>query len=226
MTTYPPGKKHTKRKRSTYLQSTVISGMAVLLPAAVTFYILYWIYSFIRNIIRPLTNLITTQLQLQEIVAFLAVMALILMLCFLVGVVVRTAVGRIARNLIESRFLSIAPGYNLIKEIVAQFFGDRPNPFSKACLVRLFDSSNLLTAFVIDAHEGGISTVFIPTGPNPTSGFVLHVPTREIIELDTPVPEVMKSIIACGIGSAPLLQSYNKIINGQQTKVDEPPATA
>jgi uncharacterized membrane protein len=207
----PPAGRPGKKRRSSFLTSTVVSGFVVLLPAMVMGWLFYFVYGFIRPLVQPVANLITSRFQLNDIAAFLLVMAVMLMVMFVVGLAVRTALGRLLGNLLETRFLSIAPGYNIIKEVVKQFSGDRPNPFSNACLVQIFDSHTMVTAFVIDSHENGLSTIFVPTGPNPTSGFVLHVPTRYVHIIPTPVPEVMKSIIACGIGSAPLIADFNKV---------------
>jgi uncharacterized membrane protein len=212
-----------RKRRGSFLTSTVVSGFVVLLPAMVMGWLLYFLYGFISPIVDPLAKLIspwvepaarliTTQFQLERIVSFLTVIASMLVLMFIIGLIVRTAIGRVIGHLLETRFLSIAPGYNIIKEVVKQFSGDRPNPFSKACLVEIFDSKTMVTAFVIDSHDCGISTIFVPTGPNPTSGFVLHVPTARVYAIPTPVPEVMKSIIACGIGSAPLIADFKKVL--------------
>jgi uncharacterized membrane protein len=201
-----------RKRRGSFLTSTVVSGFVVLLPAMVMGWLLYFVYGFIRPLVEPVADLMTTKFQLNVIAAFLLVMAIMLVLMFIIGLIVRTAIGRVIGHLLETRFLSIAPGYNIIKEVVKQFSGDRPNPFSKACLVEIFDSKTMVTAFVIDSHDNGISTIFVPTGPNPTSGFVLHVPTTRVYAIPTPVPEVMKSIIACGIGSAPLIADFNKVL--------------
>ena len=228
----PSPHQSSRKRRTSFLTSTVVSGFVVLLPALVMGWVLWFIYGFISPIVDPLAKLIsplvepaarliTTRFQLERIVSFLTVIASMLVLMFFIGLIVRTAVGQLIGHLVESRFLSIAPGYNIIKEIVKQFSGDRPNPFSKACLVEMFDSRTMVTAFVIDDHPNGLSTIFVPTGPNPTSGFVFHIPTDRVFPIPTPVPEVMKSIIACGIGSAPLILDFQKIIESRRKPAEE-----
>ena len=61
------------------------------------------------------------------------------------------------------------------------------------------------TAFITDEHEDGSYTVFIPTGPNPTSGGILHVAAEYVELLDVTVDEALRSIIACGSGSKQIL---------------------
>ena len=56
-----------------------------------------------------------------------------------------------------------------------------------------------------DRHEDGSFTVFVPTGPNPTSGNIFHMPASYVSLVDHPVESTMRSIISCGAGSAELV---------------------
>ena len=51
-----------------------------------------------------------------------------------------------------------------------------------------------------------MSTVFVPTGPNPTSGFIYHLPNKYIHKVDVRVEDAMRSVISCGTGSSALIQ--------------------
>ncbi len=66
---------------------------------------------------------------------------------------------------------------------------------------------NSVTALVTARHEDGRLTVFVPTGPNPTSGFVYHV-AEDLVETfpDVRVDQMMKTVVACGAGSAQLFR--------------------
>ena len=59
-----------------------------------------------------------------------------------------------------------------------------------------------VTALVTSRHPNGQLTVFVPTGPNPTSGFIYHV-SAELVELrpDIGVDQLMKTVLSCGAGS-------------------------
>ena len=54
-----------------------------------------------------------------------------------------------------------------------------------------------------------MSTVFVPTGPNPTSGFIYHLPNEYIHKVDVKVEDAMRSVISCGTGSSALIQKMN-----------------
>jgi uncharacterized membrane protein len=59
-----------------------------------------------------------------------------------------------------------------------------------------------MTGFITDEIQDNYYTVFVPTGPNPTNGFIFHVPPERIEFLDVKTEEAMRSIIAVGSGSS------------------------
>ena len=67
-----------------------------------------------------------------------------------------------------------------------------------------------MTAFVTDEHESGWKTVFIPTGPNPTTGYIVHLRARDVFPIQVRVEDAIRSVISCGAGSAPLIDAHLK----------------
>jgi uncharacterized membrane protein len=65
-----------------------------------------------------------------------------------------------------------------------------------------------MTGFITDEHANDFYTVFVPTGPNPTNGFIFHVKAHQITEIDVSVEEAMKAIISVGAGSKNIVESY------------------
>ena len=110
--------------------------------------------------------------------------------------------------LLEAKVLLKAPGYSLIKETVAQFVGNKKSPFSSVALAQLYGNETMASAFITDAHDDGSFTVFVPTGPNPTSGNIYHLPGKYVHPVDIPVEDAMRSIISCGAGSAALIKQH------------------
>jgi uncharacterized membrane protein len=190
-----------------FLKTSVIGGLVVILPVAIFLFILKWIYGFITKIIGPLTSLVMAQSPLHKIVADILVIAVIVALCFFAGVFVRTKLGKLIYESVENRILKRAPGYKLIKETVAQFLGRKKTPFSKVALAQIFGNDTLVSAFVTDERDDGSYTVFVPSGPNPTSGNIYHLRGECVHPVDVPVEEAMRSIIGCGAGSASLIKA-------------------
>ena len=197
-------------KLKKFLITTLIGGLLVILPVAILAALFNWIFKSATNIIQPLTNIILAKSDVKEFLADVIAVFVILACCFLIGLFVRTRFGKFFHNFIEDRVLKIAPGYNLIKETILQILGNKNSPFSKVALVQLFGNETLATAFVTDEHNDGSFTVFIPTGPNPTSGNIYHLKTQYVHPVDIPVEEAMRSIISCGAGSSELIEAYQK----------------
>jgi len=198
----------------TFIKTSLLGGLAVILPAALLFLIFRWLFNWATDIIQPLTDIVLARGQFQEFVADAVVMALILLFCFGVGVAVKTKIGRYIHENLESRILQIAPGYPTMKSVVMQFIGKKKSPFSSVALVRPFENDTLMTAFITDTHENNRFTVFVPTGPNPTTGFIFHLSQEFVHPVNIPVEEAIRSVISCGAGSTNLIHLFaNKIEN-------------
>lgn len=191
-----------------FIKTSILGGLAVILPAIFLILIFRWLFNWITDIIQPFTNLMIAKGQFQEIVADVLVITIILAVCFLVGVVIKTKVGQFIQNNLENRILQLAPGYPTIKSVVMQFIGKKKSPFSSVALVQVFGNETLMTAFITDTHENGRYTVFVPTGPNPTSGLIFHLQKKYVHPVNVSVEETMRSVIGCGAGSTNLLDAF------------------
>lgn len=199
-----------------FLKSTLVGGLLVILPVAILLFVFNWVFGLVQKLISPITSLLRPQSSVQGFVADLLVLALVIALCFAVGVLVRTRLGTWAYTTIESQILLKAPGYSLIKETLSQFLGQKKPPFSSVALCRLYGNETLVTAFVTDEHEDGSCTVFVPTGPNPTSGNIFHLPAENVSPVQVPVEQAMRSIISCGAGSDKLITKLNEKSDKQE----------
>jgi uncharacterized membrane protein len=157
----------------------------------------------------------------QGLLADVVAVGLLVWVCFLVGALVRTRLGKWAYLAIESKILRKAPGYSMIKETVMHFLAkDKESPFSSVALARLFNNETLVSVFITDTHPDGSFTVFMPTGPNPTSGNIYHLQAEQVYPVDVSVEDAMRSIIGCGAGSATLITKFHEA--GGQSARDRP----
>jgi uncharacterized membrane protein len=199
-----------------FLSTSLLGGLVVVLPVVILLFIFSWIFNLVTTIIQPLTTLVVVNSQLQETVADILVIIIILSTCFAVGVFVRTRMGSFLYATTENRVLKIAPGYSLIKETVMQILNsNKKSLFSSVALVQPFSNETLASAFITDRHVDGSYTVFVPTGPNPTSGNIFHLKAQYVHPVDVPVEDALRSIISCGVGSRKLinvhLRNYQKV---------------
>lgn len=193
----------------TVIRNNLLVGVAVLLPITIILMFLRWLYTTTTEWIRPLTEVVVARSGLGPWLADFIVIALIVVVLFLVGLFVRTRIGGFLLAMIEQGLFKNIPGYKLVKETVGQFVAtDRPSPFSKVALVRLFGDEVSTTAFITAEHEHGFYTVFVPTGPNPTSGLMFHVPADRVQILEgISVETAMRTVIGCGVGAQPILKA-------------------
>jgi uncharacterized membrane protein len=194
-----------------FFKTSLIGGITVILPMFIFVMVTKWLFGWVTDIIRPLTSLVVTQSHISKFIADALILALIIIGCFVIGVIVKTKVGQFIHTSFEKRILKMAPGYSIIKETVMQLIGKR-FPFSDVVLVRIYENSTLLTGFITDTHQDGIYTVFVPTSPNPTSGYIYHLKSEYVHHVDISVEEAMRSIITCGTGSKKIISSYLKKI--------------
>lgn len=185
-----------------FVKSTVIGGLLVVLPIGILLAVLAWVFKTVQGLISPITGLIS----LHPLLADLLVIVMIVAACFVIGVFVRTRLGKFVYSLIETNILAKAPGYSLVKETVFQFLGNKKSPFSSVALAQIFGNETMVSCFVTDTHEDGSRTVFVPTGPNPTSGNIYHLEAKYVHPVDVSVEDAMRSIISCGAGSSTLLK--------------------
>ncbi|MCA1803048.1 MAG: DUF502 domain-containing protein [Rhodothermaceae bacterium] len=194
-----------KKARNIYY-TTLMGGFLVVLPTVILFLVFKWIFLFILEMISPVTKVIMKTGPMNEWVAGVMAIVVILMVCFLIGVIIKTRWGLNTHQTFEDNIMRYAPGYNLIKETINIFLGRKTQPFSKVALVRIFATPTLMTALITDEHPDGSFTVFVPTAPNPTSGNIYHLKQENVFLVDVPVEEAIRSILGCGAGSTRMVE--------------------
>ncbi|MEX0982249.1 MAG: DUF502 domain-containing protein [Bacteroidales bacterium] len=190
-----------KRLRS-FFRTTFIGGLVALLPITLVIILFRWIIGLIERTIGPLIDLVVeTDSQLYIFGLYVSAIVAIIMIFFSIGLIIKTRWGRFLNHQLEQKYLNRIPGYKIARETVGQFFGKNRSFFKEVVICDLFNSGTLMTGFITD-DQGDIITVFVPTGPNPTSGNIYHVPRDKILRSNATVETGMKSIISCGAGSS------------------------
>lgn len=179
-----------------------IGGVLVLLPIIIILQILQWLFTLFEESSRPLTFYLVSEFSLNQTLALVTSLVLVVILFSIIGMIVRTQIGNNLFQISERMLLFKIPGYRTVKEITEQISGKQKGLFRKVALITVGNTGVSATGFVTDEIDENHSTVFIPCGPNPTTGFILHVNNKDITVLDTSVESAMKTVISCGSGSA------------------------
>ena len=135
---------------------------------------------------------------------------LVLAICFLVGVAVRTRRGRAVRERVEIAFFGRIPGYSLIRSLTQRLAGDTEENESAwlPALIELEDA--LVPAFIIETLDDGRFTVFVPSVPTPLAGAVYVLPPARVHILDVPFTQAIRSVSRWGSGSGDLVAAMRK----------------
>lgn len=197
-------------KIKSFIKTTLLGGALIVLPIVILILVFNWLYEFIADKIKPLTYVIAETARVQEFYATLLAIIIILLVFFIVGIIVKTRLGRYSFEYLELKFLAKLPLYRIIKETTLQLVGSEKTLFKSVAMVNIFGSDTRMTAFVTDEHEDGSYTVFVPSGPAPTAGFIYHLPGEKVQKIKYPIDKAMKTIFSLGAGSKELLNAVNQ----------------
>jgi uncharacterized membrane protein len=188
-------------KIKSFLKTTFFGGFLVVLPIFVLIFVLNWFYEFLIENISPITKVLIQTTRVNEVVAAVIAVTIILLLFFLVGLLVQTRLGKFFFEMFEERVLKRIPIYRIIKETVIQLFGGEKMIFKGVALVRPFQNETLITAFITDESPNGYITVFIPSAPAPTGGYIYHIKKEYVTKINYPVEQAMRTVLSLGAGS-------------------------
>ena len=194
------------------IRAFFFTGILVTAPVAITFYIAYKLIFFID---RSVNKMIPPQLrerideQLPFSIPGLGVMLLVLLL-ILIGMFAAGFLGKFFLKLgewIVYKMPFISSVYSLLKQVFETFLSNKNQAFSKVVLLEYPRKGIWILGFVSTETTGEVAgkvndkmlNVFIPTTPNPTSGFLIFVPKKDTIELNMTVEEGIKFVISGGL---------------------------
>jgi len=199
-----------RSSRFVTFRNAFLSGALLLAPLVVTIWAFRAIVDAVGGTFRPLyEHYLPDSLQrlpfFWDLLATFAVIVLITLLGFLSNYVFGKYFLSIGERAIQS-IPGVGAVYNSVKQIVATFSTQNRNLFNQVVLIQYPRPGIWTLAFLTNKTQAEAQskagtdtwTVFVPTTPNPTSGFLLMLPRQDIIELEMSVGDGMKMIISGG----------------------------
>ncbi|MDY0016600.1 MAG: DUF502 domain-containing protein [Candidatus Delongbacteria bacterium] len=193
--------------------SFFIQGLLALLPLFISIWVFMFVFRFIEGIIDnififlPAEYLETkSMIYLIKAISFVVLVSLITMF----GLFVRTVFGRVLLSITDSFFMHIPglrPIYKAVRQVIESFSTNKKSFFSNPVLVEYpskgiwtigFNTGEVPADFKPFAEEKRFS-VFIPTTPNPTSGFLMIVTESQIKPLDMKTDRAMQFLLTGGV---------------------------
>lgn len=188
-----------------------ITGLLILVPLAITL----WVLNLIIGTMDQSLLLLPENWRPQAVFGFnipgLGTI-LTLLIVFLTGLATRNFIGKQVVQgweLLLNRIPVVRSIYSSVKQVSDTLFSSSGNAFRKAVLVQYPRHGAWTIAFVTGVPGGDVRnhlvgdyvSIYVPTTPNPTSGFFLMVPKGDVIELDMSVDEALKYIVSMGVVS-------------------------
>ena len=216
----PEDGKPPKRRLFARLRGYFLAGILVTAPVAITLATAWWFVGFVDSKVVPLIPArYNPDSYLRDIVGFeiglpgLGVVVLLVIIT-LIGALTAGFVGRYVIHLGErlvARMPVIRNVYSALKQIFETVLKQQSNAFRQAVLVEYPRRGIWAVGFITGNTEGEVQNltrddmvnIFLPTTPNPTSGFLLFVPREELVDLNMSVEEAIKMVISAGIVTPP-----------------------
>lgn len=206
------------------MRGNFLAGLIIIAPIGLTLWLIWtvvgwidsWVWPFVPYAYQPeeLINRWFRGPEMERISVNVRGIGVFIFLTFtvVVGWMGKGIMGRSFLRWGESlvqRMPVVRSIYSGVKQIAETVFSQRDTSFDRACLVEYPRKGIWAIAFIsTDAKgeiesgipvDGGKISVFLPTTPNPTSGFLLFVPKADIIELDMSVEDAAKLVISAGL---------------------------
>ena len=185
------------------------SGLLIVVPIYLAILLLLQSMKSVAGLVRPLALMLPEWVPAETALSLL----LVLVLCFLIGVVVRTRMGQATRDKIERTFFERIPGYALLRSLTQQMAGKSRENIWKPAL--LDGDEGLLLVFIIEEFHDGRYTVFVPSIPTPLAGAVYVVERTRVHPLDVPFTDALKMVSRWGSGAKDLVIAMER---GERTR--------
>lgn len=239
-----PGESETRRRPGLVqrIRGNFLTGIVIVAPVLLTAYIIWSLVTFIDARVVPwVPAAYNPSTYLDAYVPGFGVVIFVIFTA-IVGALTKNLFGRQLVRMAEAfvdRMPIVRSIYNAVKQIAETVLSQSATSFKQVCLVEYPRRGIWAIAFVSTETRGEIPgrvsepdmlSVFLPTTPNPTSGFLLFVPRRDVVILDMTVEQAAKLVISAGLVSPPtpaeLAQGRRPAVPGAAPAPDRVPAPA
>jgi len=178
---------------------TVIAGLLVLAPIYLAVLLMLKAMRSLSTVVGPLAKLLPAWLPGAQIFSLL----LVLIVCFLTGLALRTRIGNAAWGQVEKSLFQKIPGYPLLRSLTQRLAGESEGRAWRPALAEIEDA--LVPAFIIEELDDGRLTIFVPSVPTPFAGAVYILSASRVYPLNVPFTQAVSVVSRWGSGSKDLV---------------------
>jgi uncharacterized membrane protein len=202
---------------SNFFRTTLAGGVLVLFPLVGCAYLVFRLASMLLNFINPLLSILPGFRNADHAVREGASLVILLLLCFLVGLLVKTSGGKAVGCWLETNLLESVPGFLLFRRIAQTLFGEEETSGTPVIVRR---GPVRQVGFLIEQSALGEATVFVPSAPGLLSGGVIIVKSDDIERVNAAASEAARTVMRYGMGTNALLRpgkvkDLEKTMNGK-----------
>ena len=194
------------------IKKSFFAGVIVIIPIGLTVYVLRAVFDMSLavggKIAEPLKKIVDDAFPGFDLLASISGLLLVIFTLIIIGFLARNVAGRRVVKWIDNLFKRIpliSMVYTTTKQIIESFSGGRENSFSKVVFVEYPRKGVWTLGFVTKETKNDNNqrfyNLFVPTTPNPTSGFFLIIPIDDVKETDISVEEGFQMIVSSGMVS-------------------------
>lgn len=193
------------------LRNYLIVGLIAILPFWISYFILYAVFNITASLAKPFVKFIPGLANAPfwlNVVSFLGTLIIVIG----VGVLLTNVVGRRVFKTVEQalhRIPILSWIYQAVQKLTSLFYGEGGNRYQRVVMLEYPRRGIFVLGFMTtesvqmlnDKARQTLINVFLPTTPNPTSGFLLMVPKEDVILLDMSTEEAVKLIVSGGVAA-------------------------
>jgi uncharacterized membrane protein len=191
------------KRLSEFVVKTLVAGFLVVLPVYLATLLLLKAMRSLGGLVQPVAHLLPKWFPAETAISFL----LVLILCFLVGIALRTRIGQVVEARIENSVFQKIPGYTLFRSMARQLVGQNQESTWRPALAEIEEA--LVPAFIIEELDEGGFTVFVPSVPTPVAGTVYILSPERVHPLNVPFATMLKALTRWGSGSKDLIAAMH-----------------
>lgn len=187
-----------------FTKTTLIGGVLVILPVYVTILLLLKAVNGLLALLSPVTAQLPAGVQFRHVAAILLLIAV----CFVVGLAVRTGPGLRAKNVFEQVVLEKLPGYTFLRGLAKRLTGRSEEHTLQPALVEIEEA--LVPALIVEELEDGSFTVLVPSAPTPMAGSLYILPAERVHPVDLPFTTAISVFTKWGTGAGEYVRAMKQ----------------
>ena len=187
----------------------ILVGFFSILPIGATIWVLKWLLTLLVGPAQSITKVLLPSTILQPYASWVFGFILTITFVFIFGYIVSSFLGRLLFSKIENLIEQIPIAntlYKTIKSVIDSISNSQHNAFQKVVMLEYPRKGIWVVGFATKENTGIIKNkinedlvnIFVPTTPNPTSGFLLMLPKKDLIYLDVSFEQASKFIVSAG----------------------------